>query len=280
MPELPEVEIIKRNLTENLLNKTFLSVEVYCDKLRYKIPQNFIETIKNKKVTNIERIAKYIFVTLDNNNIVVIHLGMTGNFLVNHTGDKIIPIKHTHIKFLMSNFKVIRYIDIRRFGFIIIFKSNEAVTSFFKKKLGVDAISRKFNSDYLINKLKNKKIDIKNALLDQKIVGGVGNIYASEALYRAGVSPFEKSEDIAKNNEKVDNLIDSIKFILKDAIKVGGSTISDYKNMEGKSGYFQYKFNVYNRENLECNNRNCQSLIKKIKQSGRSTFYCNSCQKE
>jgi formamidopyrimidine-DNA glycosylase len=279
MPELPEVEIIKRNLTENLLNKTFLSVEVYCDKLRYKIPQNFIETIKNKKVINIERIAKYICITLDNDNILVIHLGMTGNFLVNHMGDKIIAVKHTHIKFFMSNFKVIRYIDIRRFGFIIIFKSNEAVASFFKKKLGVDAISGKFNSGYLINKLKNKKIDIKNALLDQKIVGGVGNIYASEALYRAGVSPFEKSEDIAKNNEKVANLIDSIKFILKDAIKLGGSTISDYKNMEGKTGYFQYKFNVYNRENLECNNRNCQSLIKKIKQSGRSTFYCNSCQK-
>ena len=272
MPELPEVEIIKRNLTESLLNKTFLSVEVYCDKLRYKIPQNFIETIKNKKVVNIERIAKYIFVTLDNNNILVIHLGMTGNFLVNHTDDEIIPIKHTHIKFLMSNFRVIRYIDIRRFGFIIIFESGKDVASFFDKRLGVDAISSKFNSEYLINKLKNKKIDIKNALLDQKIVGGVGNIYASEALYRAGISPFERSEDIAKSNKKVDNLISSIKFILKDAIKVGGSTISDYKNMDGESGYFQYKFNVYNRENLECNNKNCSSHIKKIRQSGRSTF--------
>ena len=280
MPELPEVEIIKRNLTESLLNKTFLSVEVYCDKLRYKIPQNFIETIKNKKVVKIERIAKYIFVTLDNNNILVIHLGMTGNFLVNHTDDEIIPIKHTHIKFLMSNFRVIRYIDIRRFGFIIIFESGKDVASFFDKRLGVDAISSKFNSEYLINKLKNKKIDIKNALLDQKIVGGVGNIYASEALYKAGISPFERSEDIAKNNKKVDNLISSIKFILRDAIKVGGSTISNYKNMDGESGYFQYKFNVYNRENLECNNKNCSSHIKKIRQSGRSTFYCDSCQKE
>ena len=137
MPELPEVEIIKRNLTESLLNKTFLSVEVYCDKLRYKIPQNFIETIKNKKVVNIERIAKYIFVTLDNNNILVIHLGMTGNFLVNHTDDEIIPIKHTHIKFLMSNFRVIRYIDIRRFGFIIIFSGLTFVSSNFLQLLAL-----------------------------------------------------------------------------------------------------------------------------------------------
>ena len=238
------------------------------------------ESIKNVKVLKVDRIAKYIFVYLNNNKILIIHLGMTGNFLVNHINDEITPIKHTHIKFIMSNSKVIRYIDIRRFGFIKIYDLKEKEFDIFKNKLGVDAISNNFNSKNLINHIKNKKINIKSALLDQKIVGGIGNIYASEALFKAGISPLDCSKDVAKNIKKINNLIKAIKFILRDAIKVGGSTIKNHKNMNGESGYFQYKFNVYNREDLKCNNIKCESSIKKIRQSGRSTFYCENCQEK
>ena len=126
---------------------------------------------------------------------------------------------------------------------------------------------------------KNRITNIKSALLNQKIVGGIGNIYASEALFRAKISPMMESRKVVKNKIKTGDLISSIKFILHDAIKVGGSTIKDHKNLKGESGYFQYKFNVYNRENMTCNSQNCDAKIKKIVQTGRSTFYCTKCQK-
>ena len=279
MPELPEVEIIKNNLSDYLVDKTFHSIEVFTNKLRYKIPHNLAESIKNQRVTNISRIAKYIIVGLENDYSLLIHLGMTGNFLINAQKMGHNDNKHVRLRFKMSDHSEIDYVDIRKFGFFKLINPQKDEIKKLKAELGPDALSDEFDTKYLQESLKNRITNIKSALLNQKIVGGIGNIYASEALFRAKISPMMESRKVVKNKIKTGDLISSIKFILHDAIKVGGSTIKDHKNLKGESGYFQYKFNVYNRENMTCNSQNCDAKIKKIVQTGRSTFYCTKCQK-
>ena len=279
MPELPEVEIIKNNLSDYLVNKTFHSIKVFTSKLRYKIPDNLAESVKNQRVTHISRVAKYIIVSLDNNYALLIHLGMTGNFLINTKKKNQKDSKHVRLSFVMSDESKIDYVDIRKFGFFKLVTPQKNEIRKLLAELGPDALSDEFNTNYLQNTLKNRTVNIKSALLNQKIVGGIGNIYASEALFRAKISPITESKKIAKDKIKISDLVSSIKFILNDAIQVGGSTIKDHKNMKGESGYFQYKFNVYNRENMECNDQNCDSKIKRIVQTGRSSFYCEKCQK-
>ena len=279
MPELPEVEIIKNNLSDYLIDKTFHSIEVFTNKLRYKIPHNLAESIKNQRVTDISRIAKYIIVDLENKYSLLIHLGMTGNFLINAQKMGHNDNKHVRLRFKMSDQSEIDYIDIRKFGFFKLINPQKVEIKKLKAELGPDALSDEFDIKYLQESLKNRVTNIKSALLNQKIVGGIGNIYASEALFRAKISPMMESGKVVKNKIKTGDLISSIKFILHDAIKVGGSTIRDHKNLKGESGYFQYKFNVYNRENMICNSQNCSAKIKKIVQTGRSTFYCTKCQK-
>ena len=279
MPELPEVEIIKNNLSDYLVNKTFHSIKVFTSKLRYKIPHNLVESVKNQRVTHISRVAKYIIVNLDNNYALLIHLGMTGNFLINTKKKNQKDSKHVRLRFVMSDKSKIDYVDIRKFGFFKLVTPQKNEIRKLLAELGPDALSDEFNTDYLQDTLKNRTINIKSALLNQKIVGGIGNIYASEALFRAKISPITESRKIAADKIKISDLISSVKFILNDAIQVGGSTIKDHKNMKGESGYFQYKFNVYNRENMECNVQNCDSKIKRIVQTGRSSFYCEKCQK-
>ena len=279
MPELPEVEIIKNNLSDYLVNKTFHSIKVFTSKLRYKIPHNLVESVKNQRVTHVSRVAKYIIVSLDNNYALLIHLGMTGNFLINTKKKNQKNSKHVRLRFIMSDESKIDYVDVRKFGFFKLVTPQKNEIRKLLAELGPDALSDEFNTDYLQDTLKNRTINIKSALLNQKIVGGIGNIYASEALFRAKISPITESRKIAKDKIKIGDLISSVKFILNDAIQVGGSTIKDHKNMKGESGYFQYKFNVYNRENMECNDQNCDSKIKRIVQTGRSSFYCEKCQK-
>ncbi len=279
MPELPEVEIIKNNLSDYLVNKRFLSIKVFTNKLRYKIPHNFVESVKNRRVKGIRRIAKYIILSLDNNYSLLIHLGMTGNFIINTPGNPSVNYNHVRLSFIMSDNLQIDYVDIRKFGFFKLIDVRKGELLKLQDKLGPDALSDDFNAKYLQESLKNRSVSIKNAILNQQIVGGIGNIYASEALFRAKIPPMLKSKIIAKNKTKINSLITSIKFILNDAIQVGGSTIRDHKNIKGESGYFQYKFNVYNRENMKCRSQNCSSIIKKIVQAGRSTFYCAECQK-
>lgn len=279
MPELPEVEIIKNNLSDYLIDKTFHSIEVFTNKLRYKIPHNLAESIKNQRVTDISRIAKYIIVDLENKYSLLIHLGMTGNFLINAQKMGHNDNKHVRLRFKMSDQSEIDYIDMRKFGFFKLVNPQKVEIKKLKAELGPDALSDEFDIKYLQESLKNRVTNIKSALLNQKIVGGIGNIYASEALFRAKISPMMESGKVVKNKIKTGDLISSIKFILHDAIKVGGSTIRDHKNLKGESGYFQYKFNVYNRENMICNSQNCSAKIKKIVQTGRSTFYCTKCQK-
>ena len=204
---------------------------------------------------------------------------MTGNFLINAQKMVHNNNKHVRLRFKMSDHSEIDYVDIRKFGFFKLINPQKGEIKKLKAELGPDALSDEFDTKYLQESLKNRITNIKSALLNQKIVGGIGNIYASEALFRAKISPMMESRKVVKNKIKTGDLISSIKFILHDAIKVGGSTIKDHKNLKGESGYFQYKFNVYNRENMTCNSQNCDAKIKKIVQTGRSTFYCTKCQK-
>ena len=199
MPELPEVEIIKNNLSDYLVNKTFHSIKVFTSKLRYKIPHNLVESVKNQRVTHISRVAKYIIVSLDNNYALLIHLGMTGNFLINTKKKNQEDSKHVRLRFVMSDESKIDYVDVRKFGFFKLVTPQKNEIRKLLAELGPDALSDEFNTNYLQNTLKNRTVNIKSALLNQKIVGGIGNIYASEALFRAKISPITESKKIAKD---------------------------------------------------------------------------------
>ncbi len=282
MPELPEVEIIKRSLCKAIEKQSIVDVKQNRLNLRFPFPLNFINKLKGSSITSFGRKAKYILIYLNNNYVLIVHLGMSGNFLIQkNTPDDDKNIKHTHVVFYTSNNLIIKYIDPRRFGLMDIAKVSEINQHRLLKNIGPDALSNEFNAKYLLKKITNKKCNIKTALLDQNIVGGIGNIYASEALYHSRISPLTSCYGIVNYEDSENNmkkLVKSIKFILNKAIEAGGSTISDHRLPNGDLGYFQNEFNVYNCESKKCNRKHCSGIIKKIKQSGRSTFFCDSCQ--
>ncbi|MFV9875018.1 MAG: bifunctional DNA-formamidopyrimidine glycosylase/DNA-(apurinic or apyrimidinic site) lyase [Rickettsiales endosymbiont of Dermacentor nuttalli] len=272
MPELPEVETIVRELKQEILEHTISNVTVNHIKLRQSIPINLATLTINTKILNITRKAKYILWQLSNNYTLIFHLGMTGKLLI--SGDSYLVNKHDHVLFQISNQKNIIFNDVRRFGLVTIEKSNALkLLSIFNKPI-MEPLSNEFNLEYLTNKLKNKQTPIKTALMDNNIVVGIGNIYSNESLFRAKISPKRASNTL--NSQELSTLIMVIKNILLEAINLGGSTFRDYANTTGKSGNFQSKFNVYNRHGKNC--ITCSSIIERIKQAGRSTFYCTKCQ--
>ena len=287
MPELPEVEIVKQSLYKNIKFKKVKKIIIRNRNLRFKLPRNFGSILKNKKIINISRFSKYIIIDLENYYYCLFHLGMSGTIhivkkdnknLVSNTSfynSPFVPKKHNHIEFIFDNLKVI-YNDPRRFGFFKIFFNKKNLSNYLNK-YGPEPFSNKFNIKYIKKKLKGKNKNIKNYLLDQKFVSGIGNIYASEILFFCKIKPSIKSKKLSIEN--YNKLIYYSKFVLTTAIKKGGSTIKNFTNTEGKSGSFQKSFNVYQRENLKCLIKNCNGIIKKKTISNRSTFYCNICQK-
>ena len=287
MPELPEVEIVKQSLNKKIKSSIIKKVLVRNRNLRFKIPPNFEKNLKNKVVIKIKRLSKYIILELSNQMHLIIHLGMSGtihiinedskNSLTNTSfySSKKLPKKHNHIEILFSKFKII-YNDPRRFGFFKIINGKKELNHFFSK-LGPEPFSKFFNYSYLLKSFKNKKKNIKNFLLDQKFVSGIGNIYASEILYYSGIDPFKEANKIAKHEYK--KIINFSKIVLQDSIKKGGSSIRDFKNTSGTEGLFQNNFKVYQRNNLNCLKKKCSGVIVKKFISKRSTFFCNSCQK-
>ncbi len=287
MPELPEVEIVKRSLKNNVKYKKIKKVIISNRNLRFKIQKNFKNILEGKSIINVQRFSKYIILTLDNHNHCLIHLGMSGTLhLIKYKNKKkitnlsfynsiILPNKHNHIKIKFSKFMIV-YNDPRRFGFFKIFNNKKSLKEYFAKA-GPEAISIKFNPKYVRNKLKNKTKNIKNFLLDQNFVSGIGNIYANEILFYCKINPLEKAKKINKN--KIIKLIKYSKLVLNLAIKLGGSSIRNFRNTLGISGLFQNKFKVYGRENKNCRRENCKGKIYKIFISNRSTFFCNLCQK-
>ncbi len=287
MPELPEVEIVRLSLNKKIKKKKVKKVIIRNRNLRLKIPLNFKNYIKNKKIIKVGRFSKYLILHLSDGNYCLIHLGMSGTIHIvnNNSLNKItntsfynipnLPKKHNHVELIFDKFKVV-YNDPRRFGFFQIIKNSLDL----KKKLyhlGPEPFHQKFNLNYVFNFFKNKKKDVKSYLMDQKFVSGIGNIYASEILFSCKINPFKKVNKLKKKDCL--KLINSSKKILLKAIIKGGSSIRDFKDTHGVKGGFQKEFKVYMRNGKRCKSLGCHQVIKKKKISNRSTFFCDFCQK-
>ena len=287
MPELPEVEIVKQSLDRKIKLKKIQKVIIKNRNLRLKIPLNFGKFLKNKIIKKVTRFSKYIILQFTNESFCIVHLGMSGTIHLARKNKKNkftntsfynspnLPKKHNHVEIYFDRFKII-YNDPRRFGFFKLIKNKKELYNRFSH-LGPEPFSKSFNLNYVYSYFKNKKKNIKSFLLDQNFVSGIGNIYASEILFFSKVEPFKKVKELSKNEcKKI--IYFSIK-VLKKAIKKGGSSIRDFKNISGVDGSFQNEFKVYQRENLNCLKYKCQGKIKKKIISNRSTFFCDICQK-
>jgi len=269
MPELPEVETTVKSL--NILkNKKVINVDIHIKKLRYLVPNFDLKNIVNYKITNLRRIAKYVIIDFENVRSVIIHLGMSGRLKI--VKPNLALIKHDHLVFKFNNCKLI-FNDPRRFGFVDIVNSQKINNISYIKKLGIDALDKKLSEDYLFNKFKNSQVLIKQLLLNQYIVAGIGNIYASEILYDAKISPLRKGSSLKRSH--IGTILKSLRRILTKAIKYGGSSINDYVSPDGILGNFQKNFKVYGRAGYKI--KGCE--IKKVVLHGRSTFFCPDIQK-
>jgi len=283
MPELPEVETVKRGLEEFIINESIKEVYLSKFNLRFPWPKDFVSKIVGKKIISIKRRAKYIIIGLSDNYSIIAHLGMSGSYKVLKKGEvqDYIILKHDHLIIDLDNFKIV-YNDPRRFGYIDL-TNQDPETHKFLSSLGPEPLSNYFNADNLAETLLNKNKPIKNTLLDQNIVSGLGNIYVCEALFRSKINPKKNCSKLitskGKPRKNLILLVKKINEVIKEAIEVGGSTLRDFSNISGKMGYFQSSFNVYNRENQKCLLGSCDGVVKRIIQSGRSTFFCSKCQK-
>ncbi len=275
MPELPEVETIKQGMEKALLGKQIKSVQVNRYDLRVQIPQNFAQTVTGKLIQSLTRRGKYIIIQIDTALFIILHLGMSGriNIFLPNTHNK--PKKHEHAVFIMEDGTYFSFEDPRRFGMLYVATGDWRREKYFIN-MGYEPLDNWTGQD-LLKPLKNKKSPIKTALLDQRVVAGLGNIYVCEILFRSFINPMRSSNSITKG--EADKIVLSSRKVLDDAIKAGGSTLKDYKHTDGSLGYFQHSFSVYDREGQNCSNKNCTSSILRIVQAGRSTFYCPSCQK-
>ena len=287
MPELPEVEVVKQSLEKYIVNKRLLKIVVKIKKLRFYIPTNLSKKLSTLKILQVTRISKYVVINFEHNFFLVIHLGMSGtlhliknlesskNTNLSFYHSKNLPKKHNHIFFNFNKFTII-YNDPRRFGFVKLFKGKKKLNSYFSK-LGPDPFEKEFNFNYVKKYLHKKTKNIKNTLLDQNFISGIGNIYASEILNCSKINPFKLSCDL--NNKKIIKIIFFTKKILKLSIRRGGTTINNFHSIKGNYGNYQKEFRAYARDNCRCKNRNCIGLISKQNISNRSTYICNFCQK-
>jgi len=275
MPELPEVETIKEGL-KDLSNKQISKIYRSDKKLRFESSLN-LENLKNLKVTNIKRRARYLLIELEKNKTLIVHLGMSGKINIKN---QFIKEKHDHLALEFKNSKEwLVFNDARRFGFVDLIDNDNLKTHKMLAKLGPEPLSKEFNQKYLKSKLKNKSTNIKTTMMDNEIVVGVGNIYINESLFEARILPYRTANSLT--DAELKKLIAAIKTIIKKAIKLGGSSISDYVKASGDMGKFQNSFKVYGRADKKTSQKCliCNNEITRIVQNGRSTFYCNKCQK-
>jgi len=268
MPELPEVETTKNGLKSLLSNKTISRVEILNPNLRWNVDQSIISKLNNRTINSFSRRGKYILFNFDAGHL-MIHLGMSGKINVTNISE---PLnKHDHFLLYFNN-EVMRFNDPRRFGSIFYL---ENLNHKLLNNLGVEPLEDIFHENYLFEKSRNKTQNVKAFIMDSKIVVGVGNIYACESLYMAGINPITEACKISK--KRYINLTENIKKVLTKAIKAGGTTLQDFAKVDGRPGYFSQELSVYGRENKNC--FNCNGKIKRIIQNQRSTFYCPKCQK-
>jgi len=293
MPELPEVETVRRGLEPALVGRTVTRLDLRRPDLRFPFPPDFRARIEGARVERLERRAKYILAATDRGDTLILHLGMTGRFTIFRADGRVgVPGEfydssaaagtadgpHDHVVFALDDGTRIVYSDHRRFGMMDLERPGESHPML--AELGVEPLGNELNGDYLRAAFTGKNAPLKAALLDQRIIAGLGNIYVCEALFRARLSPKRKAGTIAKRNDpRADDLVRHIRDILAEAILAGGSTLQDYRSAEGTKGEFQQRFLVYDREGEPCQNTGCTAKVKRIVQSGRSTFYCPSCQR-
>lgn len=273
MPELPEVETICRALSKQIVNHKIIKVNRLTNlKLRKAISPN-LEEIENHFILKVSRRSKYILIHLDNDKIMIIHLGMSGKILIKD--NQYLIQKHDHIELTLDNNSKIIYNDPRRFGLICLSdtKNVDAIELF--KNLGIEPLEDHFTNDYFSSILRNKKQAIKLAIMNPKIIVGVGNIYACESLFFSKIYPERLANSLIRN--EIVTLRENIIKILRISIDSGGSSLKDYENINGEKGFFQNSFFVYGRSGKEC--YICNTVVEKIKQAGRTTFYCPNCQK-
>ena len=276
MPELPEVETVKRGLSPFLAGRKIVSVEKARPALRWPIPRSLEHVLTGTRVLKLERRGKYILWYTQDGMVMILHLGMSGRVLITKDLPKV-KNDHDHLIFETEDGFFIRYNDPRRFGFIDIVPLKNLAEYRSLAALGPEPLSNEFNASALRHKINKKQSPIKSVLLDQTIIAGLGNIYVCEALHRSGISPRRKAKNISEN--KIDSLVIAIRIVLQDAINAGGSTLKDHLQTTGEMGYFQHQFRVYSREGEECMKKSCSGIIKRIIQSGRSTFFCGKCQR-
>jgi len=289
MPELPEVETVRLGLAPALEGHTFTRVETRRGDLRRPFPKDFAKRTTGRKVGALRRRAKYLLADLDSGETLVIHLGMSGrmsvyaegktrklgNYVYQPAPDGAGSGKHDHVVFETDAPARIVFNDHRRFGLMDLVSTASLEEDKLFRDIGIEPLSAGFNAAYLRRALAGKKTPVKSALLDQRLVAGLGNIYVCEALFRAGISPKRLAGSIGK--ERLGPLVAAIKKVLKDAIAAGGSTLRDHAQASGDPGNFQHHFLVYGREGLPCKLK-CPGTVKRIVQAGRSTFYCPKCQ--
>lgn len=276
MPELPEVETVRRGLEGRIVGKRIIETETRRQTLRIPLPENFAARMTSRRFERLERRGKYILAYLDDGTVLIIHLGMSGRITLDGTGPQVAR-RHDHVVFRMEDGTVATYNDPRRFGLMTLCRDVEVQEHRLLASMGADPLSNQFNGPYLAKRLKGKRTPIKAALLDQKIVAGLGNIYASEALFSAGLSPRRSAHTV--QGGRAETLSATIRQVLDRALRAGGSSLRDYVQANGELGYFQYQFSVYGREGEPCPKCDCKFTIKRILQSGRSTFYCSKRQR-
>ena len=283
MPELPEVETVRRGLTPVMEGGVIARAEVNRPDLRWPFPPGMAERLTGARVLQLRRRSKYILADLDRGETLLIHLGMSGRMLI--SGDPLgrfvhdhpAPEKHDHVVFHMENGARITFNDPRRFGAMDMMPTEGAENHALLAALGPEPLGNGFHPEYLVRALKGRNTTMKAALLDQKIVAGLGNIYVCEALWRAKIHPARKAGRVSA--ARIGALVPIIRDVLTDAIAAGGSSLRDYRQADGELGYFQHSFDAYGREGLPCRREGCGGVITRVVQSARSTFYCPRCQR-
>ena len=277
MPELPEVETVSQGIKSKLLNHKISKVIVKRRDLRFRMDTKLEQKITNTKINSVSRRAKYILINLDNGLTVIIHLGMSGRIVVEDLKSSKNIFKHTHLEIITTGKKKMKFIDPRRFGSVLLHETNNLNTHKLIKNLAPEPLTKEFNATYLFKALKGRSANIKSIIMNQFIVVGVGNIYASESLYKAKIRPGRQAKSLSLTECVL--LTKSIKKVLKRSIKLGGSSINDYSLVDGNLGFFQREFQVYGKEGEFCSKKTCQSKILRIVIAQRSSFYCKKCQK-
>ena len=289
MPELPEVEVVKRSLESKILNSIIKKVQINDHNLRYKVEKKIGKKLVGKKIQKIKRRSKFLIFEINKSYLLLVHLGMTGKFFFVDQKKKKFKTsfyyfldyqkdqKHNRVIFFLSKNRKLIYNDVRKFGFIKLYKFTDKKRIPHLKNLGPEPLEKKWNFKYFKNYIVNKKRNIKNILMDQKFVSGLGNIYVNEILFLSGVKP---SSEVKKLRDyKIKKIIKYSKKILRRSIKLGGSTIKDFSSENGKKGVFQQHLKIYGRKGKKCSNVDCNTTVVRIVISNRATFFCKKCQK-